>query len=161
MAGCGDGGLGACELEPDVSGAWTFSLSPTDADAGAPSIARTDTIRAQLEQVKPAGLLNLGRLVYGTLDSDDPGFFSSLTIPRLMHNNGSKTGSLLGCQIQLNVPVMMPVTDDNLDAGPLKLSLGGRIVASGMIAGDPTLSSVILTEDASQMPRTFDWTGTR
>jgi hypothetical protein len=144
-----------------VSGAWTFQLSSVDADAGAPSIPRPDVIHASLEQVQPDGVLSLGRLVYGTLSSEDPGFFGTLTIPRLMNNNGSKTGSMLGCQIQLNLPLAMPVTDDNMDPGPLQLSLGGDILSPGTITGNPMRSSLILMEDPTRTPRAFAWTGTK
>jgi hypothetical protein len=116
-------------------------------------------IHATLEQVKPPGVLSLGRLVYGELTSEDPTFFGTVSIPRLMHNNGSKTGSMLGCQLQINVPIASNVSDDNLDSGPLRIALGGTIEAAGMLTGDPTLSSVILVGDAAMTPRSFAWTG--
>jgi hypothetical protein len=153
--------LGACGVQPDVTGAWTISITPTDADAGVPTVPRGDTVHADLQQVKPPGVLTLSRLVYGTFTSDDPGFFTTLSIPQLVNNNGSKTGSLLGCQIQLNVPLMMPVSDDDMPPGPLKLSLGGVISAPGTIVGDPTLSSVILSEDMTMTSRTLAWTGAK
>ena len=153
--------MGACELQPDISGGWSFVLSPVDIDGGLPTVPRDAVVTAQLEQVKPPGVLSLGRLVYGSLSSSYAGFFTNLEIPRLMNNGGSKTGSMLGCAIQLNLPLMMPVSDDNQDPGPLKLSLGGKILAAGSITGDPTLSSIILSEDAAEMPRTFAWTGTK
>jgi hypothetical protein len=153
--------LGACELEPDVSGAWLFSLAPSDVDAGVPTISREDVIHAQLQQVQPPGVLSLGRFVYGTLASDDPGFFDTLYIPRLANNGGSKTGSMLGCQIRINVPLEMPVTDDDVPPVALKLSLVGKVIAAGLIAGDPESSTVIPDDDPTMTSQLFAWTGTR
>ena len=156
IAGCGDGGLGACDQQADVSGNWQFQLTPVDADAGVATISAADSIVAQLEQVTPSGL-SISRLVYGTLASD---LFGTIEVPQLMHNDGSKTGSMLGCRIQLNVPIAMPVSDDNVDQGPLRLSLGGTVNAPHMMLGDPLRSTVILLDDQTMQPLSFNWTGT-
>ena len=159
VAGCANGGLGACEVQPDISGAWTIQLTPLDvSDGGAATIPRSNTLHASLEQVDP-GSLSLGKLVWGSVASDDPNFFGVLQIPRLTHNGGSKTGATLGCQIQINIPLDMPVTDDDTPPMSYKLQLGGAITAAGMMIGDPTLSSVILDADPQNVPRSFSWTG--
>ena len=157
LGACGDSTLGACAKQPDVSGKWNLSLTPVP-DGGVPTIPRSDVVYATIEQVKPQGVLSLGRLIRGMLSSMDSGFFSSLTIPPLTHNDGSKTGSLLGCAISIHIPVAPDVSDDNVDQGPLKIGLSGTIVDKGMMVGDPTTSTVILDEDAQKTPRSFAWT---
>jgi hypothetical protein len=146
---------------PDVSGTWTFQLSP-DADAGV-TIPNSDVIHADLEQVQPTGVLSLARLLYGTLVSDDKTFFDTLEIPRLMQNSGSKTGSMLGCKLTINIPVDMPVVDDDNPPSALRLSLTGLIEQPGSITGDPTLSSLLLLSDdpMTHPPRSFSWSATR
>jgi hypothetical protein len=160
-AGCGDRGIGSCDEEPDVSGTWTLALSAISTDGGTASIPRQDTLTAKLEQIQPKGVLDLGRLVYGTITSSDPGFFGTLTIPRLTQNDGSKTGALLGCALQVNVPIASMVSDDDQDQGPLRLSLAGTLTAPGKMAGDPTRSTLIMVEDSNMTPRSFAWTGTQ
>ena len=159
--GCGSGGVGACEAQDDVSGAWTLSLTSLDADGGvASSLPRPDTIFAQLSQVRPPGIA-LGRLLYGTLTSTDKGFFDTVGIPMLTMNDGSKTGSMLGCSLSINVPIASPVSDDNQPQGPLRISLAGRVSARGQMAGDSQRSSLILVEDQTQTVRHFAWSGTQ
>lgn len=160
--GCPGSGIGACDAEPDISGRWTLTLTPAPADGGlATTIPRSTALTAELEQVQPKGLLDLGRLVYGSLTASDPGFFGTLQIPRLTHNDGSKTGALLGCALQINVPVAQAVSDDDADQGPLRISLGGTVSAKGMMVGDPTRSTAIMVEDKTMTPRSFAWTGTQ
>jgi hypothetical protein len=150
--GCGNNPFTACSEEPDLTGHWVLTIAPTDggvAPAG-------DTIDAQLMQVKRGS--GLGALVWGTLTSSDKGAFDTLNIPQLMHNNGSKTGGVLGCELRINVPVDTPVTDDdNDDDGPLRLSLSGSISAQGMLAGD--LSTMIRVDDPTMTQGSFTWTG--
>jgi hypothetical protein len=55
------------------------------------------------------------------------------------------------------VPVAMTVTDDDMDQGPLRLSLTGSIVGKGAITGDP--STVIRVEDTKMQQETFTWSG--
>ncbi len=161
MSGCGDSGLGSCDKQPDVSGQWTLALTPASIDGGVPEIPRADTIVAQLVQVKPPGVLSLGRLIEGTLVSSDKGFFDTLIIPPLMMNDGSKTGSLLGCELSINVPVEGNVSDDDVDQGPLRIALTGTITGRGAMQGIMHLSSTILSDDATAMPRSFLWTATQ
>lgn len=155
LAGCPGQSLGTCSNQPDVSGNWTFTLDPTD--GGAPTIPSIMTIQAQLTQVKSANALGLGAQLWGTLTSSDKGAFDVLTIPQLMHNNGSKTGAILGCELKINVPIAMPVTDDDSDQGPLRLALTGQIVALGMIEGE--LSTLIRGDDTKKLQRSFVWAG--
>jgi hypothetical protein len=123
------------------------------------TIPKTDTIHANLTVIKPTDPLVIGRYIQGTLVSDDKMFFDALTIPPLMMNNGSKTGSALGCDLRINVPIASPVSDDNVDQGPLRISLAGTIDTSGHMAGDATMSTVILAQDPAQIVRSFTWQG--
>jgi hypothetical protein len=148
--GCGNNPFTACSEEPDLTGHWVISTTPSDGGVGG------DTIDAQLLQVKRAS--GLGALVWGTLVSSDKGAFDTLEIPQLMHNDGSKTGGVLGCELRINVPVDTPVTDDDQDDdGPLRLSLSGSISAQGMLAGD--LSTMIRVDDPTMTQGSFTWTG--
>src|SRR5262249_29918136 len=150
LVGCGSSSL--CSTESDLSGSWTFRLEPTEAEG---SIARSDLVTAQLEQVQP-GAFSLGRLLWGSLSSQDKGFFDTLAILRLVSNNGLKTGSLLGCNVSINIPIRPDQSDDNSDPGPLKLSLNGSVIALGQMAGRPDRpSTVVMDEDASQTPKGF------
>jgi hypothetical protein len=161
---CGQGpGIGACSAQPDVTGRWVLQLTPPDLDGGvtvddAAVIPRADTLTADLMQVRRTGVLTLGSLLWGTLRSADQGFFDVLAIPQLRANNGSKTGAILGCQLKINVPVALPVTDDNTDQGPLKLQLSGAIAGPGVMAGGPSL--VRMSDDPLMSARAFTWTGT-
>jgi hypothetical protein len=144
-----------------VSGSWTLSLTPLDGDAGvSTSLPRPDTILAQLTQVRPPGIA-LGRLLYGTLTSTDKGFFDTVSIPMLTMNDGSKTGSMLGCSLSINVPIATPVSDDNRDQGPLRIALAGRIAARGQLVGDSQRSSLVAVDDQTQTARHFAWSGTQ
>jgi hypothetical protein len=80
-----------------------------------------------------------------------------LQIPRLIANNGSKTGGLVGCNVRINVPVTTMLTDDDADNGPLRISLAGTIVAKGMMSGDP--STVIRVDNMAMTQETFTWSG--
>jgi hypothetical protein len=151
LAGCPNAPFTTCDAEPDLSGHWTFTLTPIP-DGGLPG---GDNIDAQLVQMRrPSGV---GSLVWGTLTSSDKSFFDTLTIPRLTKNNGSKTGGVLACEIKINIPVTANVTDDDLDNGPLRLSLAGTIVARGMIDGDT--STIIREADTTMTQASFTWTG--
>jgi hypothetical protein len=154
-AGCPDT---ACGYEPDITGSWTFTLTPTDGgDGGAPTLPRAMTIDAQLKQVRSANALGLGAQLWGTLVSSDKGAFDMLTIPPLMHNNGSKTGAIFGCELKINVPISMPVSDDNADQGPLRVALAGDVGGRGMIVGQ--VSTLIRQDDKKKLQRSFTWTG--
>jgi hypothetical protein len=143
LTGCPGTSLTTCNLEPDITGHWTISVA---ADGGA------NTIEADLIQ-RPRPGSSLGALVWGTLTSDDKGWFDSVMIPELVMNNGSKTGAIVGCSLRINVPVTTMVTDDDVDQSPLRLALVGAIVQKGMMMGDP--STVIRVD--SMMPETFTW----
>ena len=152
--GCGNNPFTACSLDPDLTGHWIFTLTPI-ADGGA-SMDAGDVIDAQLQQVKRSS--GLGALIWGTLTSADKGAFDTITIPQLMHNDGGKTGGVLGCELRINVPIDMPVTDDdNDDDGPLRISLSGTISGQGMLAGD--LSTMIRVDDPTMTQGSFTWTG--
>jgi hypothetical protein len=153
--------LGSCELEPDVSGSWTLQLTPVPvADGGAQdTIPGPDTVTAQLRQVKPPGILSLGRLIYGTLTSADASFFDPIMIPELMNNGGSKTGALFGCEIAINVPVNPPTDNDTDPAGPLRIGLAGTITARGKMGSNGKRSTLILKTD--MISREFSWTATQ
>ena len=152
LTGCPGSSLTTCGAEPDLTGHWTITLQP----APSGGIPRADTLQADLRQVKRPNS-NLGALVWGTLESEDKGFFDTLSIPELTMNNGSKTGAVVGCEIKINVPVATTVTDDDLDNGPLRLSLAGTIVAAGQMTGDS--STVIRVDNPMMMPETFTWSG--
>jgi hypothetical protein len=161
-AGCGNGPLGSCDKQQDLTGAWTLSLTPVDGDAGVSGqvIPRRDTVVADLMQIKSAGLLGIGAAIWGRLTSSDKGFFDTLQIPQLTKNNGSKTGAALSCTVKINIPAVTPVSDDDVDQGPLRLALVGQVSARGMMLGDPARSTVILVEDGEGgVPRHFAWTG--
>ena len=149
-AGCPGTSFTTCAAEPDLTGLWSLSLSPIDAN----SIPRADTIEAQLFQEKRPNS-NIGALIWGTLTSSDKGFFDTLAIPQLVMNNGSKTGGVVGCAVKINVPVTTMVTDDDADNGPLRLSLSGAIVATGMMTGDP--STIIRVDNPAMTEETFTW----
>ena len=151
----------ACGDEPDVTGGWSLHLSPSDSDAGVTNTIPGDvTIDAQLEQGGKTDFLGLGHYVYGTLTASDADYFGALAIPRLLANDGSKTGAVLGCQLRINVPVAMSVSDDNLDQGPLRLTLIGQITHKGVVAG-VLGSRVIISSDPTATPRDFAFSGVR
>jgi hypothetical protein len=150
LAGCPGTSFTTCDAEPDLTGHWTLSLAPIDAA----SIPRKDTIEADLVQMKRPNS-NLGALIWGTLTSTDKGFFDTLAIPELVMNNGSKTGGVVGCAVKINVPVTTMVTDDDADNGPLRISLSGAIVGSGMMNGDP--STLIRVDNQAMTGETFTW----
>ena len=152
LAGCPGTSFTTCDAEPDLTGHWTLSLEPIDAA----SIPRKDTLEADLVQMKRPNS-NLGALIWGTLTSTDKGFFDVLQIPQLVMNNGSKTGGVVGCSVKINIPVASDVTDDDVDNGPLRLSLTGAIVAHGMMTGDP--STVIRVDNKAMTQETFTWSG--
>ncbi len=153
LAGCPGSSLTTCGYEPDISGHWTFTLSQV---GGTSSIPRNATIEADLVQMKRPNS-TLGALIWGTLVSTDKGFFDTLQIPQLVMNNGSKTGAVVGCALKINVPIAMTVTDDDMDQGPLRLSLTGSIVGKGAITGEP--STVTRVEDTTMTEETFTWSG--
>jgi hypothetical protein len=49
------------------------------------------------------------------------------------------------------------VTDDDVDNGPLRISLSGTIVANKMMSGDP--STVIRVDNMAMTEETFTWSG--
>lgn len=160
-AACGAGAIAACSDEPDVSGGWTLSVSPEPADAGvAATLPGTFTIDAELTQGAATSFLDIGYFVYGTLTASDPSYFGTLSIPKLTNNDGSKTGAILGCKLSINVPIATPVTDDDTDQGPLRISLQGGVSAPGQLTGSSG-SMLIMADDASQTSRSFLWTGAR
>ena len=162
--GCTEGGnLGACSKQSDLTGRWTLTLGLTDGDAGVIDsvIPRTNVIDADLVHIKSVSALAVGRNVWGTLSSRDKGFFDTLKIPELIKNNGSKTGAQLTCDVRINVPIAADVSDDNVDQGPNRISLSGKIVARGMMVGEPPNSTVIMVEDGAQAPRNFAWVATQ
>jgi hypothetical protein len=152
LTGCPGSSLTTCGVEPDLSGHWTFSLQPISAG----SIPRADTIEADLQQM-PRPNSTLGALIWGTLTSTDKGFFDALQIPQLVMNNGSKTGGVVGCAVKINVPVTKMVTDDDVDNGPLRISLSGAIAGHGMMTGDP--STVIRVDNMAMTQESFTWSG--
>jgi hypothetical protein len=156
-AGCPGQSLTTCASEPDVTGNWTFTLTPTD--GGAPTLpdGMTMTIDAELRQVRSDNALGLGAQLWGTMTSSDKGAFDVIMIPQLMHNNGSKTGAIFGCELKINVPIAMPVHDDDTDQGPLRLALTGNVTARATIAGQ--LSTLIRQDDKMKLQRSFVWTG--
>ena len=157
LTGCPGSSLTTCGAEPDITGHWTFTLDKGGIDpSGAGSIPRSDTIEADLVQMKRPNS-TLGALIWGTLTSTDKGFFDVLEIPQLVMNNGSKTGGVVGCSVKINIPVASVVTDDDMDNGPLRLSLTGSIVANGMMSGDP--STVIRVDNTAMTQETFTWSG--
>jgi hypothetical protein len=153
LTGCPGSALTTCDAEPDLTGHWTLTLHTLPSGGGIP---RPDTLEADLMQVKRPNS-SLGALVWGTIESKDKGFFDTLTIPQLTMNNGSKTGAVVGCEIKINVPVATVVTDDDVDSGPLRLSLTGTLVGPGQMTGEP--STVIRVDDPMMMPETFTWSG--
>ncbi len=159
-AGCGEANAG-CSDEPDVTGAWVVSLSPLAADAGVrATIPEAATLDAQLLQGGSTDFLNIGRHLYGTLSARDPSYFGTLEIPRLMHNDGGKSGAVLGCALRINVPIATPVTDDNVDQGPLRITLAGKIIGKGSMLGTEG-SRLILASDPTQTDRAFVWSAVR
>ncbi|HEY2746360.1 MAG TPA: hypothetical protein VGL86_17125 [Polyangia bacterium] len=151
LNGCGSS-LTTCSAEPDVTGQWTLTLTPT----GAAGIPRPDTIEANLSQMKrPTS--SLGALIWGTLTSTDKGFFDVIEIPQLIMNNGSKTGGVVGCSVKINVPVTTDVTDDDADNGPLRISLSGSIVGNGQMTGDP--STVVRVDNMAMTEESYTWVG--
>jgi hypothetical protein len=151
LAGCPS--FATCDDQPDLSGHWKLTLSP----GGDDPIPRGTTVDADLHQMKrPSGI---GNLVWGSLTAADKGFFDTLKIPELIMNNGSKTGGVLGCSLKINIPVTTAVTDDDVDNGPLRLSISGSITARGMLGSGNDVSTVIRVEDPQMRPGTFTWTG--
>jgi len=156
---CGGHEITNCDDEPDVTGAWALHFTPTVVDGGTPIPGEVD-VDAQLEQAGKTDFLGLGHFVYGTLATSDPSYFGTLTIPRLLKNDGSKTGAILGCTLRINIPVATPVTDDDADQGRLRLQLVGQVTTKGVLTGVPG-SRLILSDDQAGTPRDFDWTGAR
>ena len=154
LSGCPNAPFTTCDAEPDLSGHWTFSLTPMPG-GGLPN---GTTVDAHLMQVKRQS--GFGALVWGTLTSADKSFFDTLTIPQLMNNNGSKTGGVLGCDLKINIPTAAQVTDDDVEQKPLRLSLAGSIVARGMIEGE-TSTIIRVADDSTMTQATFTWTGTQ
>jgi hypothetical protein len=158
---CSTSTIAACSDEPDVSGGWSLTLSPEPPDAGVPvTIADTVSVDATLVQGPSTDFLGLGHYVYGTLTTSDASYFTTLTIPKLVSNDGSKTGAVLGCKLNINVPIATPVTDDNVDQGPLRIALVGAIDAPGHLTGSDG-SQLIMSDDASNTVRSFLWVGTK
>src|SRR5881394_902446 len=151
LSGCPGSSFTTCSHESDITGHWTITLNPVVG-----GLQRPDVIEADLTQMKRPSS-TLGSLLWGTLVSTDKGFFDTLDIPQLIHNNGSKTGGMVGCELKINVPVTTMPTDDDVDSGPLRLSLTGSVVAKGMMSGDP--STVIRVDNPAMMPETFTWSG--
>jgi hypothetical protein len=146
-----------------LTGRWGLTLTPIDPDAGTAGIPRVDVVNADLIQMDSGGLLNIGRRIWGTLTSADPAFFSSLDIPQLVNNDGSKSGAALGCTLKINIPLAMDVHDDNTVQLPNRLSLSGTVVGKGQLLGDDS-STVIMMDDVnspSPAERHFSWTGAR
>jgi len=164
LAGC-PGGIGACDKEPDLTGTWRVTVDPVPSEArdlgSDDTVPRSFTIDAALTQVPPSGVLSVGRYVRGALHASDPGYFSDVTIPALDHNNGSKTGAVLGCTMQINIPIASSVSDDNQDQGPLRISLGGAITAPGLLTGATESSSLVMTSDPQSVVRRFVWKAVR
>lgn len=152
LPGCPGSSLTTCGAEPDITGHWTLTLTPLA--SGGATIPRGDTVEADLQQMKRPNS-TLGALIWGTLLSSDSGFFDTLMIPRLVMNNGGKTGGIVGCSLKINVPVTSMVTDDDADNGPLRLSLAGTVTARGMMTGDS--STVIRVDNPAMLPETFSW----
>jgi len=158
---CGDSSITACGDEPDVTGGWKLTLGPAAMDLGADAtLAESVEIEAELEQAGATDFLGIGHYVYGTLDARDARYFGKLAIPRLLKNDGRKTGAVLGCELRINVPIATMVSDDDVDQGPLRIALVGRIVQKGMLLGLPG-STLIMADDQSFTPREFSWTGAR
>ena len=161
MIACQRSSITSCDNEHDVSGAWTLSLVASNADAGVThTIDNPITIEAQLEQAGATDFLGIGHFVYGTLTSPDPGAFGALSIPRLTMNDGSKSGAILGCMLRINVPIAMPVSDDNVDQGALRIALAGQVDAPGHLVGLPG-SRLVRTDDRVGTTRDFAWSGHR
>jgi hypothetical protein len=162
-AGCGDSPLGSCSTQPDLTGRWILNAAPFDGDAGIKGdvVPRPFVLDADLKQVKSSAAFNIGHGVWGTITSRDKGVFDTLQIPQLTKNNGGKTGAELECTVQINIPIAMPVSDDNADQGPLRLALAGKIVQNRMMVGDPDKSLVIMVDDPAMLPRHFAWIATQ
>jgi hypothetical protein len=162
-AGCGDNPLGSCDTQPDLTGHWVLNAAPFDGDAGIKGdvVTRSFELDMDLMQVKAAGAFNIGHGVWGTITSRDKGVFDTLMIPQLMKNNGGKTGAELNCTVKINVPIATPVSDDNVDQGPLRLQLAGSIVHKGEMRGDASQSLVIMVDDPTMTPRKFAWLATQ
>jgi hypothetical protein len=158
---CGDSSITACGDEPDVTGAWQLALGPAATDLGADAtLAGSVEVEAELEQAGATDFLGIGHYVYGTLSASDGRYFGKLTIPRLLKNDGRKTGAVLGCELRINVPMAASVSDDDVDQGPLRIALVGRILRKGELVGLPG-STLIMADDQSFTPREFSWTGAR
>jgi hypothetical protein len=152
-----------CDLDPDLTGNWSLTFNPIDADGGVTSIPNADVVTAHFLQKNANNAFNVGRVIWGSFSSSDPSFFGTLDIPQLNNNGGSKTGAALGCTLKINVPLAQTVTDDNTPQPPNRLSLSGRVVAPGALVGDDS-STVIMAADVSAsnpIERHFVWTGAR
>jgi hypothetical protein len=162
LVACPGSSEGTCGDERDVSGSWRFVLTPAPLDGGAPvtTLDQPIDIDATLEQAGSTDFLNLGHYVYGTLTASDPGAFTTLTIPRLTMNDGSKSGAVLGCALRINVPIASPVSDDNVDQGPMRISLAGQIDSPGHVLGMDG-SQLIRSDEPTKKQRSFAWTGSR
>jgi hypothetical protein len=152
LVGCDDNGPTCSERTENLTGAWVFTLTPD----GMETIPRPTQIYAELLQVKPEGF-TLGRLVWGTLTAGDKEFFGAVSIPSLMQNNGSKTGVVVGCALQINVPIASPVTDDDKDQGPLRIRLTGTIDGRRTMKGNPMESRLIMESESPPRARRFAW----
>jgi hypothetical protein len=130
-----------------------FTLTPDGMD----TIPRPTQIFAEFLQVLPESL-STARFVYGTLTAGDKEFFGAVSIPQLMQNNGSKTGVVLGCELAINVPIAVPVTDDDKDQGPLRIRLSGSIVGPTQLKGEAEQSRLIMESETPPKPRRFAWT---
>ncbi len=97
-------------LQPDVTGSWNPGPLPDPPDFGVPAtIVDTVSVDATLVQGPKTDFLGIyGHYVYGTLTASDARYFSTLTIPKLLSNDGSKTGAVLGCGLNINVPIATP-----------------------------------------------------
>jgi hypothetical protein len=161
LGACSGDAITNCDNEPDVTGSWALTLTPAPGDLGmGTSITDTVEVTAELEQAGKTDIFAIGHYVYGTVTASNADYFGTLTIPRLLQNNGGKTGAVLGCELRVNVPIATNVTDDNLDQGPLRLSLAGSVIGKGVLAGGD-ISTLIQVADPTQTPRAFSWTGHR
>lgn len=110
--------------------------------------------------MQPASAFSLGRLVWGSLTSMDKGFFDLLEIPRLMNNGGSKTGSILGCSLHINVPTGIVQDDNSAPPMPLALELQGAVIEKGLMASSTTAPSTVLMSENGNSEG-FAWSASR
>jgi hypothetical protein len=152
------GGLAECNYESNLSGAWTINATVPNATPSAFTIAAD-----LMQQMNGSDFLGLSHWVYGTLTASDPSVFGMLTIAQLMHDDdGGKTGVILGCHVQIHVPIAQPVTDDSNSQGPLRILLDGNITQLGaMESRTDTPSTIIYASDATNTSVDFTWTATQ